>query len=193
MRIVAGTHKNHPIITPKGQQTRPTSGRLRESLFNICQSYIGDARFLDLFAGSGAIGLEAISRGASSAAFIDNHAECIKTIKRNLQALNMLPQALVIEGDVFVQIKKLHAKGALFDIIYADPPYSTYKEDQSFSAHLLKMLDRFNILAPGGIFFLEEASKESLPSEETLQNLILKSSRRMGKSQLLQYQRKENA
>lgn len=190
MRIVAGSHKNCKILSPKGMQTRPTSERLRETLFNICQNYIEGAHFLDLFAGSGAMGLEALSRGAAAVTFIDSHSESTKIIRQNLQAMNFQQSARVIEGDVFVQLKRLHTHEKPFDIIYADPPYSTYKEGEPYSLRVLKALDRCNILAPGGYLFVEEASTEKILEEENFENLCLKSIRKAGRSQLLQYQQK---
>src|SRR5436305_1632219 len=101
MRIIAGTFKNRRLIAPKGDATRPTTEQLRESLFNICQHYLEGAHFLDLFAGSGAMGLEALSRGASYATFVDNNKESVGYIHANVEALKVGGHSKVICGDVF--------------------------------------------------------------------------------------------
>lgn len=187
MRIVAGTHKNRTIVTPKGLETRPTSERLREALFNICQTYIADARFLDLFAGSGAMGMEALSRGASQATFIDDSKESIKCIKMNVEKLQMQDHARILIGDVFLMMEKLVKLGNQFDIIYADPPYSK-GEPNSYSQRVLDFIENSPLLAPSGVLFLEESSAFP-PQGEGLSTLVLKSSRQLGRSVLQQYQK----
>lgn len=184
MQIIGGKYKNRKILVPKGDQTRPTSARLREALFNICQSYIEGTAFLDLFAGSGAMGLEALSRGASSVTFIDNHKECIRSIETNFSLLKAEEKVEILYGDVFQYLAKLQKRGKHYDIIYADPPYESA---QSFSALLLKTIDASDLLAPGGELFIEEAvaAKPNL----ILSTLTLKSSRKLGRSILLQYEK----
>lgn len=191
MRIIAGQYKNRLIQAPKGLATRPTSGRLRESLFNICQADIDQARFLDLFAGSGAMGLEALSRGAKSAVFIDNSKESQRCILANAALLKADSQSQIIYGDVFDQLKRLAARGAVFDIIYADPPYdkSGDASDEALSLKVLQFIDSHpKILSESGHLFLEDA-QGALPEGglEGLQSLRLKSSRGVGKSILQHY------
>ncbi len=191
MQIIAGTFKNRPITTPKGLKTRPTSGRLRETLFNICQNDIDSAHFLDLFAGSGAMGLEAISRGAASSTLVDNSKESIRCIQNNARILQVESHTDIIYGDVFEVLVKLAKRGKVYDIIYADPPYDTIQKDDteehSYSAQVLKFIDGHNhLLKAGGSLFLEDAVT-ALPENETLHNLTLKSSRRMGRSSLQHY------
>ena len=111
MRIISGIFKNRPLASPKGLSTRPTSEKLREALFNISQNYIQESVFLDLFAGSGAMGIEAISRGASKATFIDADRDSIRCIKENLKNFKIEDQALVLPGDVFTEMYKLMQKG----------------------------------------------------------------------------------
>lgn len=190
MHIFAGLHKGRKIQTPKGLKTRPTSGRLRESLFNICQGY-DQPRFLDLFAGSGAMGLEALSRGAQWVTFIDNSRESIRCIKANVHSMGLENASEVLYGDVFELIIKLYEKGKVFDIIYADPPYEQMSkengENLSLSTRILMMIDGMKgLLAPGGSLFLEDASN-ALPLINELDTLILKNKRQMGRSALQQY------
>ena len=190
MHIFAGLFKNRTLSSPKGLSTRPTSGRLREAVFNIVQSYIQDADFLDLFAGSGAVGLEALSRGAKSAVFVDHNKECIKCIQNNLEKLEIKKQGKVIYGDVFLVLRKLEKEGKQFDIIYVDPPYElqrkTSEGEIAYSQQILTMIDQSEILKKGGVFFIEEASSFS-PESENLKSLTLHNSRQMGRSSLHQY------
>lgn len=192
MRIVAGTHKHRLIEAPKGLTTRPTSERLREALFNICQSYIEGADFLDLFAGSGAMGLEALSRGANSATFVDNHRESIRVIKKNLQNLDLEDKGIIFQEDAFDYIDKVSKRGKSYNIIYADPPYEmqhTWKGVRmTCSNHLIQAIDTGTLLMRGGALFLEEAINAQ-PDLNNLHTLKLISSRRMGRSTLLQFEK----
>lgn len=199
MHIISGIHKNRTLLSPKGLKTRPTSGRLREALFNICQTYIDDCRFLDLFAGSGAMGLEAISRGAKSATFVDNSKESIRCIQSNIGAIKEEKKTDVIYGNVYDAVAKLAKQGRHYDIIYADPPYDIKSETAegsiSYSLRVLKVIDEMlgteaSLLAPGGTLFLEDAAG-ALPENEPLQHLTLKSARRMGRSALHCYKVKK--
>lgn len=183
MRIIAGSHKNKQIVTPKGLATRPTSGKLRGSLFNICQGYIKEARFLDLFAGSGAIGLEALSRGALSATFIDNSKEAIHCIKKNLAQMNFENSSTVLFGDVFSILEKLGKLEKRFDIIYADPPYR-----EGFGLRVLKAVDNGELLMPSGDLFIEEEDLKSIHNDE-LKTLKHVSTRPMGRAMLHHYRR----
>lgn len=195
MHIFSGVHKNRSLLSPKGQITRPTSGRLRETLFNICQHYVERCRFLDLFAGSGAMGLEALSRGALQATFIDNSKESIRCIQANVHSFKEEDRAKVIYGDVFDQLGKLAKEGHQFDIIYADPPYETMSQISEnpifYSTKLLKTIDeqlinQIHLLAPNGVFFLEESAK--IPLENgAFSQLKLKNSRRTGRTILHYY------
>lgn len=185
MRIVAGTHRNRTIVSPKGLKTRPTSERLRETLFNICQSYIVEARFLDLFAGSGAMGLEALSRGAANAVFVDKSKDSIRCIQQNLENLQLQDRARILCGDVFLMLQKLNREEEHFDIIYVDPPYTT-ASGPSISSEVLKMIDQSSVLVPSGILFFEE-SRAYPPNPKDLSRLTLVSSREIGNSILQQY------
>lgn len=194
MRIIAGLYRNHLLHTPKGLQTRPTASRLREALFNICQHYIEEASFLDVFAGSGAIGFEALSRGARSVTFIDNSREAIRCIQKNAEQLKVTSQCQVLYGDAFQLLKSLQQQRRLFDIIYADPPYQTQDPTSIiYSERLIREVDHLALLSPKGTLFVEEAV-EAQPLLKDLRSLHLKNSRRMGTSILQQYElcQKEN-
>ncbi|HEV8052498.1 MAG TPA: 16S rRNA (guanine(966)-N(2))-methyltransferase RsmD [Parachlamydiaceae bacterium] len=192
MQIFSGLYKNRKILTPEGEETRPTSGRLREALFNICQGEIEGASFLDLFAGSGAMGLEALSRGAKTATFVDNNRDSIRCIRSNLAAFGVENCGEVMFLDAFEAMKKLAKQGHQFDLIYADPPYNTMLpgdlEKNSLSAQTLVILDELieqnlPLLKKGGTLFLEDNLK-ALPLEGAYKHLIFKDKRSMGRTAL---------
>lgn len=188
MFIIAGLYRGRRLKSPKGPQTRPTASRLREALFNICQNRIEGARFLDLFAGSGAMGLEALSRGAQSAAFIDAHKEAIHCIEANAALLNVKSQTQVFRGDVMATLAWLEKQGDSFDIIYADPPYNTADPRTSilYSEQIIHWIDAHALLKPEGILFIEEDFRVQ-PKPDQLKTLAFKDSRRFGQAALQQY------
>jgi 16S rRNA (guanine966-N2)-methyltransferase len=143
LRMIAGLFKGRQIKTPKTTSTRPTQAMLREAIFNICQNEIEGARFLDLFAGSGAMGLEAISRGASHSTFVEQNRQAILCIKENIAMLKVESQTKVIAADAARAISLL--KDQQFDLIYIDPPY-----DIGFDPS-----PAVPLLAPNGILFIE--------------------------------------
>lgn len=123
MRVIAGKAKRMPLKTVPGNHTRPTTDRIKETLFNILQDDIYDSRFLDLFAGSGAIGIEALSRGAKQAVFVEQNRQAVECIKSNLKFTRLDANAQVLAGDVFSALSKLVSQPP-FSIIFMDPPYN---------------------------------------------------------------------
>jgi 16S rRNA (guanine(966)-N(2))-methyltransferase RsmD len=150
MRIIAGSRKGHRIDAPKGRATRPTSDRVRENVFNLVQGWVADANVLDLFAGSGAMGIEALSRGAERAVFVESHADACRVIDRNLEKLR-LTGAHVACGDV---IRHLAADTRTYDLVFCDPPYDEYAP---LEPQLARYLPR--LLAEDGLLVLETAAK----------------------------------
>jgi 16S rRNA (guanine966-N2)-methyltransferase len=138
LRIVAGTHGGRRIDTPPGRSTRPTSDRVREALFSILGDAVEGADVLDLFAGSGALGIEALSRGAASATFVDGDARAVATIRRNLDALGLLT-VTVHRRDVFAW---LASAGDRYGVVFADPPYSSASRTAQRLSELLPPLLR---------------------------------------------------
>ena len=172
MRITGGFLKNQSLKTPKGNTTRPTTEKLRQSVFNICQHHIEKAQFLDLFAGSGAMGIEALSRGAIGATFIEKNPLAIKILRENLHDLDLSPLSTLYAGDVLTLIKIL--KGKSFDLIYIDPPY-----EKGLAEKTLALVDSLHLLHVGGLLFLEESGhKEPIFSE--LIDLEVKKKRKLG-------------
>lgn len=178
LRLIGGLWKGRLLKTPKGSSTRPTQGMLRGAVFNICQSEIEGARFLDLFAGSGAMGLEALSRGASHATFVEQNREAASCIKANIATFETQEKATLMISDVTKALAALEKKGARFDIIYIDPPYDTGVE-----SHLPALLP---LLTPRAWVFIEERSKTKRPAPQHA-NLSHKDSRKFGEALLHQY------
>jgi 16S rRNA (guanine966-N2)-methyltransferase len=148
VRIVAGSRKGARIFAPKGRGTRPTSDRVRESLFSIIGSVEG-AGVLDLYAGSGALGLEALSRGAASAVFVDSDRDAVRTIERNVEKLG-LSGASVVRSDA---IRFLAAEEHRYDLVFVDPPYEMVESlRMSLATHLPR------VLASGGLLVFETAA-----------------------------------
>ena len=176
MRITGGFLKNRSIKTPKGVQTRPTSEKLRQSVFNICQNQIEESHFLDLFAGSGAMGIEALSRGASSATFIENDRLALKTIRDNLSSLGLSSSATTLSGNVLLMLERL--KGKSFELIYVDPPYHKGLHEKT-----LLVLDHLELLSNNGTLFVEECSLE----DNSFKNIELKKKRKMGNTFLFEF------
>jgi 16S rRNA (guanine966-N2)-methyltransferase len=172
MRVIAGSRKGHKIVAPRGLDTRPTSDRVRENIFNLVGPVDG-ARVLDLFAGSGALGIEALSRGAASAVLVEREAEAVRTIEHNLDRLR-LTGARVVNGDVLRTIAQEATAGAKYDLVLVDPPYGMLTEIQlSLARHLPPLL------AADGVLVVETAGRvqPELP-------LPIRTSRRYGTTQV---------
>lgn len=183
MHIIGGEFKKRKIIAPKSDLTRPSKSILRETLFNICAFYIEDAIFLDLFSGSGAIGLEALSRGAKLALFIEKEKKALTSINKNIETFKLEDRARVYSGDVFSLLGKVNK---LCDIIFADPPYSRdSKNNETYK--LIEYLEKNMLLKPDGKLFLE--TNKYLPLyDKPLKHLKFIKKRVLGDSQLLEYQ-----
>jgi 16S rRNA (guanine966-N2)-methyltransferase len=121
MRVIAGTARRLRLVTPEGNDTRPTQDRIKETLFNMIQNQVPGAVFIDLFAGSGGIGIEALSRGAVRAIFVENNVNAYKCILENLKTTHFEEQATVLKQDVVLGLRSIKEKEA--DIIFIDPPY----------------------------------------------------------------------
>lgn len=129
MRVIAGTARSLRLKTPEGMDTRPTTDRIKETLFNMLQPYLPDAVFLDLYSGSGGIGIEALSRGARHAYFVENNRHALTCIAENLQFTRFADRATVLRQDVLSALPGIHEKEA--DVIFMDPPYQSGYEQQA--------------------------------------------------------------
>ena len=131
MRVIAGSARRLRLLNPEGNDTRPTQDRIKETLFNMIQNDVPGAVFIDLFAGSGGIGIEALSRGASRAYFIENAAKAYKCIMENLKTTHFEDVATVFKQDVVIALRNIHEKEA--DIIFIDPPYQAGLYERTLS------------------------------------------------------------
>jgi len=130
MRVIAGSRRHLILKTVPGMAVRPTQDRTKETLFNIINPYLADCRFLDLFSGSGGIGIEALSRGAKDVVMVEQSAESLACIKENLKTTRFTEEARLLSMDVFKAIPLLESEGKAFDIIFMDPPYDNELEKQ---------------------------------------------------------------
>jgi len=149
MRVIAGKARSIPLKTPKGTDTRPTSDRTKETLFNVMQPYIMGSNFLDLFSGSGGIGIEALSRGAGHCVFVENKKEALSCIKENLQKTKLNEDGQIIAKDVLFALRQLEGQ-IIFDCIFMDPPYNHEVEKE-----ILFYLKDSQLLAPDCLIVLE--------------------------------------
>lgn len=165
MRVIAGSYRSRILKSLKGLALRPTSDRLRETLFNVLGREVAGSRFLDLFAGTGAIGIEALSRGAAEAVFVENHAPAAALIRRNLESLDIRNGATVLAVDALRAMAMLAAREkpeiSGFNYIFLDPPYAAANE----YARVLESLGSQNLLAPGGVVIAEHRRSFDLPKE----------------------------
>lgn len=158
MRIIAGEHRGRVIMTPKGWNTRPTQGRTRESIFNIIRNEIPGASVLDLFAGSGAFGLEALSRGASMAVFVDRARDARDAIDQNIRALRLMDQTRLLCCDYTEALRRLGRENQQFDILFLDPPYQMADLDALFLN-----IQKSGVAAFGALWIYEHAKESASP------------------------------
>lgn len=157
MRVISGSARGTVLKTPEGMKTRPTADRVKEALFSILQFELPGACVLDLFGGTGQLGIEALSRGAKKAVFVDEQAAACKLIKENLNRCKMQNQAQVIQADYMAYLKSCKEK---YQIILLDPPYA-----EVFLENALKMITEIDILQSGGIIVTERPLEKALAME----------------------------
>ncbi|MGD2279305.1 MAG: 16S rRNA (guanine(966)-N(2))-methyltransferase RsmD [Candidatus Omnitrophota bacterium] len=161
MRIIAGEFKGRKIKSPRSETVRPTKDRIRESVFNIIAQHVPGSCVLDLFAGSGAYGLEAISRGAKKAVFVEKGKEANRAIKENIELLDAAERSELLNQDVFDSLEALNKDKERFGLIFADPPYG-----KGMAKKTLIMINQYDILLASGLFIIEHNSEERLPQSE---------------------------
>lgn len=159
MRITGGLFLGRRLQVPVGRQVRPTTDKVRQAIFNILVHEIPEARVLDLFAGSGALGIEAVSRGAESAVFVEKHKSALNCLKRNLAGINLT--ARVIEDDWVNALRQLAHLDEKFDLIFADPPYGMLAGDAIAEAVVGREGETESaLLAPDGILIIESSAQD---------------------------------
>jgi 16S rRNA (guanine966-N2)-methyltransferase len=167
VRVIAGKYRSRTLRSLKGQRLRPTSDRLRETLFNILGSTVRGSTFVDLYAGTGAVGIEALSRGARYAIFVEQHPPAVALIRRNLESLEIGAEAEILGMDVARAIERLEARHVHAQFVFADPPYAAYSEYES----ALEALGESSLVAPEGRVIVEHLRKREL--EERVGDLEL--------------------
>ncbi|MBJ7448873.1 MAG: 16S rRNA (guanine(966)-N(2))-methyltransferase RsmD [Parachlamydiales bacterium] len=189
MRIIAGRFRNQALISPKTKVVRPTLSQVRAAVFNICQQDIEEALFLDLFAGSGAMGLEALSRGAKSSTFIEQDPIAFRCLKQNIEKLKVMDECVLHGGDAIQFLERFAKKGLTFSLIYIDPPYAKkglWKDTMiPLGEKAMRIIDAKKLLQPGGSVFFETGTTGPLID---LENLSFKNERRFASSYLQLYQ-----
>ena len=159
MRVISGSARGLKLSSPEGINTRPTLDRVKEALFSMLQTHLTDAVVLDLFSGSGALGLECLSRGAQKTVFVDNSQEAILCIKSNLSSAKVVDKSLVFKSDFCDYLKSCSEK---FDLIFLDPPYS-----KNFYKTALDLICQKNLLNDDGLIILEWDSEIGFQNENS--------------------------
>lgn len=164
VRVISGSARGLKLNTPGDDRVRPTTDRVKESMFNIVQDWVYDSQVLDLFAGSGALGIEALSRGASQAVFCDNSLDSIKIIKSNIEKARVVDRSQIVSGDFKRCLRDMEAKNQSFDMIFVDPPY--YK---GLFEEVLDTIRSCKILKKDGIVIVEHDVKRPIGQVEGLE------------------------
>lgn len=175
MRVISGTLKGRRLVSPDGSATRPTADRIKESLFNILAGCLIDKRVLDLYAGTGALGIEALSRGAASAVFIDQAQTALTALRRNLVALKLEDRARIIRWDILSNLNCLTASTQQVDLVFMDPPY-----EANAVGPTLTILMSCGVMAPGALIVVEHSVREVIGPP--IDRLRLTDQRRFGKT-----------
>ena len=169
MRVVAGSAKSLKLKTIEGMETRPTQDRIKETLFNMIQYDIPGSTFLDLFSGSGGIGIEALSRGAKEAYFVEKAKPALRCIRENLRYTKLDKKAQVLATDVNSAIRQLETKNVTFDHIFMDPPYK-----KGFEEEVLSIIDRSSICTEDTVVIVESSLDTEIPDFEKLKVIRVK-------------------
>ena len=173
MRVISGISKGRKLVAPQNLKIRPTTDSTKEFIFNYLGDVVVDTKVLDLFAGTGNLGIEALSRGAQQVIFIERNKVVAQVIHKNLKLTQFQSQSQVIMNDVFKSIKWLVKRKLKFDLIFADPPYHG-----SQYVKLLNAIDENSLLSKNGILIFEHQSKESMTIDFT--NLNIQESKLLG-------------
>ncbi len=175
MRIIAGKYRGRRLIAPRGRLIRPTSDRLRETIFNIIGPYIAGHKVIDLFAGTGAMGIEALSRGAEQAVFIDNHPQALESVRRNIEPLKLRRRWQIIRWDAGQDLYCLRTLQIRFGCAFIDPPYNCGLVDGA-----LRNLMEADVMLAGSLIVVEHDHLEEITLPEG--RLSLRDQRRYGKT-----------
>ncbi len=180
MRVISGEYRGKKLYTLEGTNTRPTLDRVKESLFNIIQNRILDANILDLFAGSGSLGIETLSRGARHAVFCDYSFEAIKIIKKNIEATKYIEKSTIINKDYLITLKQLSKLNKKFDIVFLDPPYKS-----DFGIKAINGIINLDLIAEDGIIILETDDENRKKDIEEIEQIKIFDERKYGSVKLI--------
>jgi 16S rRNA (guanine966-N2)-methyltransferase len=156
MRIIAGRFKGRRLVAPKGDVTRPTADQVRIALMDTLMPWLPQARFLDLFAGAGGVGLEALSRGAAHATFVERDARAVAALRANVDALGLAGVTRVVRGDAVAELDRLARAGERFGLVFLDPPYEAGAVDAT-----LERLGAAEVIAPGALVIAQHFTKRA--------------------------------
>ena len=182
MRIIAGDYKGRKLETPRDNDIRPTTDKVKEAMFSILIPYLEDAYCCDLFAGTGSLGLEALSRGARFCQFSDKEREAVSIIKTNIDKCNAKEYSRLLHGDYMKALKKLEEK---VDVFFVDPPYK-----ENLYIKCLTAIDTLDLLNDDGIIIVEHEKSESMP--DNIGNLVKRKERNYGRTVLSIFGKIEN-
>lgn len=183
MRIISGSHKGRKLICPHHSKIRPTSDRIKEMIFSWIHFSLTNKSVLDLFAGTGNLGFEALSRSAGNVIYVDLSESAIRLINKNAKLLNLQDRITIIQDDAFRAISKFSKQKQKFDFIFADPPYN-----RALSTRILSAIETYQILAVYGGFILEHSAND-VPDCE-IKSLDLMKQKVMGETLISFYQNK---
>ncbi len=169
MRVIAGEARRLRLKTVEGRDTRPTTDRIKETLFNMISDRLAQSSFLDCFAGSGAIGIEALSRGAGQAVFVEKNPRAVECIRQNLITTRLEDRALVMPGDVLTALKRLEEKAYRFDTVFMDPPY-----DKGWERQALACLRNSRLLDEGTLLIVEASCQTDFSYVDSLGFCVIK-------------------
>lgn len=180
LRVISGKARGLKLDSPKNQDVRPTTDRVKESLFNIINPYIRESNILDLFAGTGSLGIECLSRGAKNCVFVDKSKDSINIIKSNVKKARVENESTILNVDFKDAVKRLSNQNQKFDVIFMDPPYY-----ENMFIECLKIIDELNLLYEDGIIVVEHDTKDLF--DESIGNLVKSRDKKYGNTTLTFY------
>lgn len=166
LRVIAGSARKRRLKAPPGRDVRPTADRVKEALFNILAERIGGCTFLDLFAGTGGVGIEALSRGAEEAVFVEKDARVIKVLQDNLSSTGLAVRAEIIRNEIEPGLRRLGSEGRQFELVFMDPPYG-----QGLTHTTMTSLVKYNLIKSQGLVVVETGKQELLPAQVAILKL----------------------
>lgn len=184
LRVISGKVRGLKLDTPKNQDVRPTTDRVKESLFNMINPYIRESNVLDLFAGTGSLGIECLSRGAKNCVFVDKSRESINIVKSNVKKARVENESTILNIDFKDAVKRLSTQNQKFDVIFMDPPYY-----ENMFIDCLKSIDELNLLHEDGIIVVEHDTKDQF--EETIGRLVKTRDKKYGNTTMTFYKWEE--